>query len=968
MGFLSNIVNGIKGVGNKITDGIGNITNTLNGYSEWLRGLSNKSGASSGKNSATGGTSGANLGVGAPGTTPTQTQTPSTTPTQTPTPTGTPSTAPSTVPSTAPTQTPAGAPENGTSEAPSPTVTGGTPGTTENSEFSSQYAKDEETGEEHIPTYEEFLMGNTAGYNHIRTETSAFYDEQAKKTLEALDEKKTAADNFATGERDSVYGSLEAQKDEVYKYANEVLGDSIAYNKEAYDAIVKLLGEELEAGKLNASEAKELLLSLAGETRQGVYDTAERQREEAHKNADIYRERANVNARNAYAQNLAGYGANAEVLGRMGITGGGYGDWVNGNAYATQRAEVQAANAEAEGAKREAIYTEDMLKLQADNEYNKQKGQAEFDYLERLYNLDSNYRTGMAEAEQKKAKADKAANDTARDTKFKADTLEREGKAEADRIYRGALYENEADYKAGKLEAEQNRDAGKFQAEMDYVQNIMQNDERIANYMEKLKAGDEEAQRQQKEIFAQLLSGAANGTYGAEEVRILANMFGFDETQVGELVDSAGRYKTETEQRDRTNNFINVLGRVKSGELNGEEAKQLATELGLDETQSSLIASAAEAYADTTAEGQRTAKANTFIALLDAANTGAYKPEQIPEIAAQLGLDINNPDDKRLVDMLTTAATSYADGKSAAETAANTEYMNGVYAELMTAATNGSLDAEAIKAIAGRVGFGSDEIDELVGAATRKSDKDKAAETQATKDRQDQNILNMMAESGDAVGYIQTAIEKGAISQEDGGKYLMSSFKEGVKNGTVDVDAINAALDKKLIEPKDYEALKADYNKGIDTSDNSFKNADGSLISEDDAVELISKAKEDKFITPDTIKALINTYEKLYPDSDYIPVESNVATVEEIKNATKNHVGTSSLTESTEEAVGKIFANGQKAVTDFTSVFTRANGTANTAEEVIEWYKRRSGTMTPEDRDAFIKQFKSQYPRNKYFG
>ena len=904
MGFLSNIVNGIKGVGNKITDGIGNITNTLNGYSEWLRGLSNKIGASSGKNSATGGTSGENLGVGAPGTTPTQTPStvPSTVPTQTP------STAPSATPeATAPSATqggtsgtqngpsgqqsgasvlngsPVGSQTTSVTEAearpPVPTETGGTPngmsgapspttpGTeaVPDKEYTSQYGKEGEIDEEHIPTYEEFLMGNTAGYDHIRTETSAFYDEQANKTLAALDEQRTAADNFAAGERDSAYGSLEAQKDEVYKYADEVLGDSLAYNKEAYDAIVKLLGEELEAGKLNASEAKELLLSLAGETRQGVYDTAERQREEAHKNADIYRERANVNARNAYAQNLAGYGANAEVLGRMGITGGGYGDWVNGNAYATQRAEVQAANAEAEGAKREAIYTEDMLKLQADNEYNNQKGQAEFDYLERLYNLDSNYRTGMAEAEQKKAKADKTAEDTARDTKFQADTLEREGKAEADRIYRGALYENEADYKAGKLEVEQNRDAGKFGAEMDYVQNVMQNDERIAEYMEKLKAGDEEAQRQQKEIFSQLLSGAANGTYGAEEVKILANMFGFDETQVGELVGSAGRYKTETEQRDRTNNFINVLGRVKSGELNGEEAKQLATELGLDETQSSLIASAAEAYADTTAEGQRTAKANTFIALLDAANTGAYKPEQIPEIAAQLGLDINNPDDKRLVDMLTTAAQGYADGKSAAETAANTEYMNGVYAELMTAATNGSLDAESIKAIAGRVGFGSDEIDELTGAATRKSDKDKAAEDKATTDMQNQNFMNLMANSGDAVSYVDAAISSGAIDETQGKKYIYSYYKQEVEMGNADTDAIDKLHDNERIGDTEYEELKRIFNESIDTTTNTFLDANGKKIADVDAANLVLDYCNHKWNDPTVQQKLVQSFISMYP-------------------------------------------------------------------------------------------------------
>lgn len=776
MGFLSNIVNGIKNV----AGGIRNAANTVSDwYSKYILGEDD---------------SGTSTQTQAPSTTPAQA--PSAAPTQTPTPTQTPSAAPTQAPSAAPTQAPSTVPTQapsgtpgGTSGEPNgtsgSTVPSATPGTdaAPGKEYTSQYGKENGTSEDHIPTYEEFLKGNTAGYDHIRTETSAFYDEQAKKTLEALDEKKAAADDYASGQRDSVYRSLEDQTAEMYKYAENVLGESLGYNQQAYDAIVKLLGEELAAGKLNAEEAKELLLSLAGETRQGVYDTAERQREEAHKNADIYRERANVNAQNAYAQNLAGYGANAEVLGRMGITGGGYGDWVNGNAYATQRAEVQAANAEAEGAKREAIYTEDMLKLQADNEYNKQKGQAEFDYLERLYNLDSNYRTDMAEAEQTKAAADKAAEDTARDTKFKSDTLEREGKAEADLKYSDMLYQNEADYKADKLAAEQNRDAGKFQAEMDYVQNVMQNDERIAEYMRELQAGGEVAEERRQALFTELLAGANSGAYDAEELTTLANMFGFDETLTNQLVNSANGFKTSED----------------------------------------------------------------------------------------------------------------------------TQYRNQVFNELMTTASSGALDSEAIAAIASRAGLGETEISQITAAATRRSDKDTAAEDKATKDRQDQNILNMMAESGDAVGYIQTAIEKGALNKDDAGKYLMSSFKEDIKNGAVDVDAINSALDKKLIEPKDYEELKADYNKGIDTTDNSFKNTDGSLISKDDAVELISKAKEDKFISPDTIKALVNTYEKLYPDSGYIPVESNDITLEKLLNSTKNHIGTSSFSESTKDAVGKIF-------------------------------------------------------------
>lgn len=811
MGFLSNIVNGIKNV----AGGIRNAANTVSDwYSKYILG-EDDSGTSTPAQAPS--TAPSTVPTQAPSTTPTQA--PSTTPTQTPS--TAPSTAPTQTPSTAPTGAPSGTP-GGTSEAPGAGAPGTTapsgtpettapsavPGTTENSEFSSQYAKDEETGEEHIPTYEEFLLGNTKGYDHIRTETSAFYDEQANKTLAALDEQKSAADDYAAGQRDSVYGSLEEQTAEMYKYAESILGESLGYNQQAYDAVVKLLGEELAAGKLNAEEAKKLLLSLAEETKQGVYDTAERQREEAHKNADIYRERANVNAQNAYAQNLAGYGANAEVLGRMGITGGGYGDWVNGNAYATQRAEVQAANAEAEGAKREAVYTEDMLKLQADNEYNKQKGQAEFDYLERLYDLDSNYRTGMAEAEQTKAAADKAAHDTARDTKFQADSLEREGKAEADLDYNKMLYQNDANYKAGKLEAEQVRDAGKFQAEMDYVQNVMQNDERIAEYMEKLKAGDEEAIRQQQEIFSQLLTGASNGTYGAEEIKILAKMFGFDENQTKDLTDTVGRYndnvqaeKTEALSKERTSNIIG---------------------------------------------------------LLDGANTGAYTVDQIPMLAKELGLDPEK--DKAVIDVILKAAQAHQDGKSAEDT----QYMNGIYADLMSAASSGSLDGEAVAALAKMFGFtNKDEIDALVGASTRRNDKIEAEEEEVTENNRIENEMNLAGSSGDQVGYIDKAIESGAISPEAGSRDLYNHFKDSLTAGNFDYSEVERALNSGSLSQDDFKKLQADYVKDTDTSENQYMENNNALKIEA-AVEKVTKILDDPMIDNATKIKLGLSFYKVY--------------------------------------------------------------------------------------------------------
>lgn len=61
------------------------------------------------------------------------------------------------------------------------------------------------------------------------------------------------------------------------------------------------------------------------------------------KEAEAYRERAAVDANTSYAQNMSTYGVNAETLARMGLTGSGYSDYLNAQAYAQKRSDLQQA-------------------------------------------------------------------------------------------------------------------------------------------------------------------------------------------------------------------------------------------------------------------------------------------------------------------------------------------------------------------------------------------------------------------------------------------------------------------------------------------------------------------------------------------------------------------------------------------------------------------------------------------------
>lgn len=67
----------------------------------------------------------------------------------------------------------------------------------------------------------------------------------------------------------------------------------------------------------------------------------------AKKQAEQTRQRAIVDAQSGYMQNLASYGANAEQMADAGMQGGGYSDYLNAQAYAQKRSDVQQANAQA---------------------------------------------------------------------------------------------------------------------------------------------------------------------------------------------------------------------------------------------------------------------------------------------------------------------------------------------------------------------------------------------------------------------------------------------------------------------------------------------------------------------------------------------------------------------------------------------------------------------------------------------
>ena len=109
----------------------------------------------------------------------------------------------------------------------------------------------------------------------------------------------------------------------------------------------------------------------------------EEKRQAALKEAEIYKERAAADAQASYMQNMSTYGVNAENMAQMGLTGGGYSDYLNAQAYAQKRGEMQTASANELALKQQAESTyadniaalnKDLFTYQETQKTNKQTG------------------------------------------------------------------------------------------------------------------------------------------------------------------------------------------------------------------------------------------------------------------------------------------------------------------------------------------------------------------------------------------------------------------------------------------------------------------------------------------------------------------------------------------------------------------------------------------------------------------
>ncbi len=100
-----------------------------------------------------------------------------------------------------------------------------------------------------------------------------------------------------------------------------------------------------------------------------AYKSAEAATAESNRLADKQYQRSVIDSGSSYQKAIGAYGSNAETIASRGLSGSGYGEWLQGNAYATHRGEVQNAGAQRLAIQNEAAYKESQAKQSADASY-----------------------------------------------------------------------------------------------------------------------------------------------------------------------------------------------------------------------------------------------------------------------------------------------------------------------------------------------------------------------------------------------------------------------------------------------------------------------------------------------------------------------------------------------------------------------------------------------------------------------
>lgn len=429
-----------------------------------------------------------------------------------------------------------------------------------------------------------------------------YTETQYQALLDAINKERESGAAMAQEKYDTLMRMSEEQRDAIYKAAEEQYRSDIAYADSEYKSLIDAINAEKESGTAMAEEKRQLLLDMSQKQRNAIYAAAEAQREQEYVNAEVERERGVVDARSSYAQSRASYGANAEALASMGLSGSGYGEYMDSVAYAQQRAETQQANAQSEASKRQARYTENQQKLSADQEHAQNQYNAESQYLQDKYSIDTSYRENMRNADREYASGKKSAEDARRQTELSADQNHQQNRYNAESQLVQDKYDVDSTYRSNMLQAEQERASGKKTAEDQERQTKYEADQKFdsnsyaANsaYSSSMREADQNARNDKAAADKEASAGKLTA-----DLNYSSNIRG--------LEDKAQERKQNEKEYARSA-YYEILDKVNSGAYTENQVNQLAKDFGLSEEQTKSLIDAANAYANK----ENTGDANTY--------------------------------------------------------------------------------------------------------------------------------------------------------------------------------------------------------------------------------------------------------------------------------------------------------------------------------------------------------------------
>lgn len=383
----------------------------------------------------------------------------------------------------------------------------------------------------------------------------------------------------------------------------------------------------------------------------------------ANKEAEIAKQKAMVDAQSSYQTNKAGYGANAEALAKMGLSGGGYSDYIEAQAYAQKRQEAQKASAVEAQTKaaneqtyqdfirqaneklaEKALYDE---RVADEREYAEQQKEDERLYNEQILAEQREYQEKQLQ-DQREYNEKLTAEERAYQEKLAAEERERQqAKLESDRAYSEKLAAEERAYQEKLIEeqrAYEEEQRAKQKAE----------DKEYQEYLE-----HKQAEAEKKTQYEKLLNGANSGQYTSEQLSSLGKQYGLDDAQIKTLTDSASKYK----QNMQNETFTKLLGSL---DMDGFDTLKNEYNKGniTQDQYNTLVSKNQELYYK---NYYNTVEAD-FGAIDTADVDSAFKKGHITQTQYDA---IKAKYNAEIADAITTATLFYASGSKIDETAAN---------------------------------------------------------------------------------------------------------------------------------------------------------------------------------------------------------------------------------------------------------------------------------------------------------